>query len=59
MRRNRWISLIVMVAALRTWSDFNPSSVATWLFMGGLRGLLFGIAAVYLGMETRRQPIKV
>jgi hypothetical protein len=49
---------LILIAALRAWSDFKPTSAATWLFIGGLSGLLIGIVAVYLGMEARRRAIK-
>jgi hypothetical protein len=49
---------LILIAALRAWSDFKPTGAATWLFIGSLSGLLIGIVAVYLGMEARRRAIK-
>jgi hypothetical protein len=46
---------LILIAALRAWSDFKPNGAATWLFIGGLSGLLIGIVAVYLGMEAKRR----
>src|SRR3989304_4407416 len=46
---------MILIAALRAWSDFNPSGAATRLFIGGLSGLLIGIAVVYVIMEVRRK----
>jgi len=41
----------ILIAAVRSWSDFNPSDIATWLFIGGLGGLLIGLLALYVFLE--------
>jgi hypothetical protein len=50
--------LIILIAAARARSDFNPSNAATWLFIGGLGALLVGIAMVYISLEVRQRAIK-
>jgi hypothetical protein len=45
---------LILIATLRAWSDFNPANLATWLFVGGLSGLLAGIAVLYGFMERRK-----
>ncbi len=44
---------LILIAAMISGSDFNPASAATWLFIGGLSGLLIGIIALYVMMEAR------
>jgi len=46
---------LILIATAIAWSDFNPASSSTWLFSGGLSGLLIGIIALYLFMEARRK----
>ncbi len=45
----------ILIAALISWGDFNPANIATWLFVGGLGGLLVGIVALFSLMEARRK----
>ncbi|HTP10373.1 MAG TPA: hypothetical protein VMP08_19100 [Anaerolineae bacterium] len=48
---------LILIAAVRSWSDFNPTSISTWLFIGGLSALLIGIIILYGIMEARhRKP---
>jgi hypothetical protein len=47
--------LVILIAAARAWGDFDPSNPASFLFVGGLAGLLVGIAVLYIVMETRRK----
>jgi hypothetical protein len=44
----------ILIAALRSWSDFNPANLATWLFVGGLGALLVGIIVLYALMERQK-----
>jgi hypothetical protein len=44
--------LLILIAAARAWGDFNPGHLATWLFVGGLAGMLILIAALYAVMEN-------
>ncbi len=46
---------LILFAALRSWSDFNPANITTWLFSGGLGALLIGIIVFYAIMETRHR----
>jgi hypothetical protein len=50
----------ILLAAIRAWSDFHPANLATWLFIGGLGGLLIGIVILFVVMEQKQpgtQPI--
>jgi hypothetical protein len=47
--------LVILIAAARAWGDFDPSNPPSFLFVGGLAGLLVGIAALYIIMEIRRK----
>jgi hypothetical protein len=47
--------LFIVISALRAWNDFDPASPITYLFIGGLVGLLAGILAVIFLMETQRK----
>jgi hypothetical protein len=46
--------LIILVAALRAWGDFKPDYAGSYLFVGGLLGMLLVIVGFYAGMEMRR-----
>jgi hypothetical protein len=46
--------LMILIAAARAWADFNPTNIVTWLFLGGLAGLLILIICLYAGMEIYR-----
>jgi hypothetical protein len=43
----------ILIAAVRSWSDFNSSDIATWLFIGGLGSLLIGLLALYIVLERQ------
>jgi hypothetical protein len=45
---------LILIAALRSWHDFNPANITTWLFVGGLSGLLIGIIRLSVLMERRK-----
>jgi hypothetical protein len=47
--------LMILIAAARAWGNFDPSNLASFLFIGGLVGLLVGISVLYTVMETRRK----
>jgi hypothetical protein len=47
--------VIILIAAVRARSDFDPSRAATWLFIGGLSALLVGIAIVYVSLEAKQR----
>jgi hypothetical protein len=44
--------LMILIAAGRAWENFNPAKISTWLFIGGLTGLLFLMIWFYYWMET-------
>jgi len=46
--------VLILVGVARAWPEFNLSAVTTWLFVGGLAGLLALSAAGYAAMEVRR-----
>jgi hypothetical protein len=45
--------LFILVSAARAWSNFNLSNAGTYLFVGGLGGLLVFLAGLYLWMQSR------
>jgi hypothetical protein len=47
--------LMILIAAGRAWGDFNPANPVTWLFIGGLAGLLVLIVGLYWRMEAVRR----
>jgi hypothetical protein len=46
--------LMILIAVARDWADLNPSTLAAWLFIGGLVGILVLIVALYASMESIR-----
>jgi hypothetical protein len=46
--------LMILIAAARAWNDFNHANSVTWLFVGGLAGLLILLAGLYAQMEIAR-----
>ena len=46
--------VMILVAVLRAWNDFDWASWASWLFVGWWDGLLLLIVGLYIGMEVRR-----
>jgi hypothetical protein len=47
--------LMILIAAVRAWSDFEQSNLISWLFVGGLSFLLVAIAALYSSIELHRR----
>jgi hypothetical protein len=43
--------LMILIAAARAWGDFKLANISTWLFIGGLTGLLILIIWFYFQME--------
>ncbi|MBA3871287.1 MAG: hypothetical protein ABI970_16665 [Chloroflexota bacterium] len=43
----------ILLAAVLSWSNFNPSSPATWLFVGGMAFLLVALPILYYTMQMR------
>lgn len=48
---------LILLAAVRAWSEFNPSSPSAWVFMGGMVAFLIGIIALLLVMDSRRAKV--
>ena len=53
LQSQRFSILLILIAVARSWNDFQLSNLQTWLFIGGLSGLLVGICVLTLWMETR------
>jgi hypothetical protein len=47
--------LLILVAAVINWPQFNTSNPLTWVFMFGLGLLLLAVLALYVSMEMRRR----
>lgn len=47
--------VMILIATVRAWSDFEQSNAITWLFVGGLSLLLVALAALYASMEIHRR----
>jgi len=47
--------VLILIGVVRAWSDFNPSNILTWLFIGGILLLLLGVLALYFTMQSRRR----
>jgi hypothetical protein len=46
--------LMILIAAARAWADFDLAKISTWLFIGGLTGMLILIVWLYLKMENTK-----
>jgi hypothetical protein len=46
---------LILVAVVRAWGDFKPSSPLTWVFVIGTSGWLAALAAVHIGLDARRK----
>lgn len=44
---------LVLVGAVRSWSDFDAANPLTWVVLGGMAGYLLGVLALYVSMEYR------
>jgi hypothetical protein len=47
--------VLILVAVVRAWGDFNQSNPLTWVFIAGISLLLIGVVALYISMESRRR----
>jgi hypothetical protein len=50
--------VMILIAAARAWGDFQPANPITWLFVGGLAGLLILLIFLYASMEINRMRIR-
>jgi hypothetical protein len=46
--------LFILISAARAWANFNPTNVGTYLFVGGLGGLLVFLVGLYFWMQNRK-----
>jgi hypothetical protein len=51
--------VMILIAAVRARGDFQPENPITWLFVGGLAGLLILLVLLYAGMEIARRSRRV
>jgi hypothetical protein len=55
---SQMIALVLMlIAVVRAWGDFDQSRITTWLFIGGISLLLLSALALYVAMEMRRRRV--
>jgi len=45
--------LLILVAVVRAWHEFDQSRAGTWLFVGGLVGMFVAIVLLYLYMQSK------
>jgi hypothetical protein len=45
--------VLILIAVVRAWGDFDPGNLLTWVFIGSLALLLAGITILYTTMERR------
>jgi hypothetical protein len=45
---------LILLGAARAWGEFRQDAPMTWVFVGGLSGLLVALVALYVTMELRR-----
>jgi len=50
--------LLILMSVVRAWGEFNQSALSTWLFVGGVTGLLILVTGTYAAMELQRGPIE-
>lgn len=50
--------LMILIASARAWHDFNATNPLSIIFVGGLGGLVIGILALYIRMESLRNKLK-
>lgn len=47
--------VMILIATARAWSDFEQSSLSTWLFVSGISFLLLALAVLYASIELHRR----
>jgi hypothetical protein len=50
--------MMILIAAARAWANFDPGKISTWLFVGGLAGMLIMIGWLYGSMSLYRGKVK-
>jgi len=48
---------LILLGAVRAWSEFDTSNPATWLFVGGMSGFLIAIAMLLYTTDSRRARV--
>ena len=46
---------LMLIAAIRAWSDFDRSNWLTWVFIAGIGGMFLGLLALDIAMERPRR----
>jgi hypothetical protein len=46
---------LILVAVARAWSDFNPTSPLTWVFVLGTSAWLVVLVAIHINLDARRR----
>lgn len=54
-----FMMVMVFIAALRAWGEFNQQNPATWIFMGGLVMVILISGGFYVFMESKRHKTTV
>jgi hypothetical protein len=49
---------LILLAAVRAWSEFDTSSPATWFFVGGMAAFWIAIAALLFVMDSQRAKVE-
>jgi hypothetical protein len=49
--------VLILVGAVRAWTDFKIGNGFTWVFVGGLAAMLIAILALYLALEAKRRSL--
>jgi len=50
--------LFILIAAIRSWSDFDPENFGSWLFIGGLGLILVSFIVLLVVMEKQINNLK-
>jgi len=50
---------LILLGVARAWAEFDTAKVTTWVFVGGLTGLLLVIGGVYWGVERRNWRLEI
>ena len=49
--------VLILIATVRAWSDFDPAHPNTWLFVGGVSVLLVAVVALYVSLKWPRRTV--
>jgi len=48
---------LILLAVVRAWSEFNPSSASTWIYVGGMVAFWVALATLLYVMDSRRPRV--